>query len=331
MNLLLVNGENNPITIGRVIVEDGIIHINPVPLEFVKEHFGENEAKDVVEFSKFLYSRTNTNTLTIDFNEFYKFLQKFNSPEYTVLDSLFDLIEVFSQYKTYPQSIFAQLLSEIGIDSDKLIHKLKDAMKYVIQYYERILIATLDENPKGERQLNSLFYIGISKNENLIHKQLKTVGYKSIFKNTKTTAAIEQLEKKVTKKTDMEFPLIAIIKLKIITEIFSIQNLQSIAEMSKFKQSLPSLEKLAEIFTELSNNEIPSDHRQKEEKENPTTLLEDIPAINRFLTKGITIKMREDKTSILKGDSRSDNGHLGLDLEQLQKFIKTKFPEILLD
>ncbi len=148
MNLLIVNTEKNPISIGRIIIENGIIHMNPVPLEFVKEHYGDSGTIDVSELAKHLYNRTKTNTLTIDIAEFYKFLLNFNSPEYTVLTAFLDIIELSSQYGTYPESIFSQLLSEIGIDGDKLIKHLKDTIKSVIQYYERVLIGTLTKNSK---------------------------------------------------------------------------------------------------------------------------------------------------------------------------------------
>ncbi|MHA1110133.1 MAG: hypothetical protein ACTSRE_03485 [Promethearchaeota archaeon] len=335
MNLLLVNKEKNPVSIGRIIIENGIIHMNPVPMEFVKEYFGESGTNDVHELAKYLYNRTKTNTLTIDVGEFYKFLLNFNKPEYTVLTSFLDIIELASQYGTYPESIFSQLLSEIGIDGDKLIKHLKDTTKSVIKYYERVLVGTLAMNSKGERELNSLFYIGVSETGNLIHKQLKPKSYKKIFKNKQTTVAINELEEKVTAKTKLEFPLIVIVKMKILTEILTLQNLQSIVEMSRFRQNLPSLEKLALILGGLSNEDLPLEESPADESEKEEvngSFIDDIPSINHFLTKGITIKTSKEKSVIFKRDKESqEKGYLGLDVKKLKEFIKNKFPEILLD
>jgi hypothetical protein len=68
-----------------------------------------------------------------------------------------------------------------------------------------------------------------------------------------------------------------------------------------------------------------------ESEENPTNLIDDIPSINQFLTKGIIIKTSKDKTFIFKKNLKPGKGYLGLDIEQLRDFIKMKFPEILLD
>ncbi len=336
MNLLVVNKEKNPISIGRIIIENGIIHMNPVPLEFVKQRFVDSETNNIQELAKFLYTRTKTNTLTIEAEEFYKFLLKFNDPEYTILTSFLDIIELSSQHGTYPESVFSQLLSEIGIDGDKLINRLKDTIISVIRYYERILVGTLTINSKGKRELNSLFYVGASKTGNLIHKQLNPKLYKKIFKNKQTTIAINDLEEKVIEKTKLEFPLIVIVKMKILSEILSLQNLQSIVEMSKFRQSLPSLEKLAGIITDLSNEKVQFEdtdvQEAKVEKEVNGSFIDDIPSINHFLTKGITIKTSKEKTVMYKRDPESKKkGYLGLDVKKLKEFIKNKFPEILLD
>ncbi|TFG20923.1 MAG: hypothetical protein EU530_01865 [Promethearchaeota archaeon] len=335
MNLLIVNKDKNPISIGRIVIENGIIHMNPVPLEFIKEHFGESGTNNISELAKHLYNRTKTNTLTIDVAEFYKFLLNFNKPEYTVLTAFLDIIELSSQYGTYPESIFSRLLSEIGIDVDKLIKRLKDTIKSVIKYYERILVGTLTVNSKGLRELNSLFYIGVSETGNLIHKQLNPRSYKQIFENKQTTIAINELEEKVKEKTKLEFPLIAIVKMKILTEILNLQNLQSIVEMSRFRQNLPSLEKLAGILGGLSHEDLPleeSSIEAVEKEESNGSFIDDIPSINHFLTKGITIKTSKDKTVIYKRDKEfREKGYLGLDVKKLKEFIKNKFPEILLD
>jgi hypothetical protein len=194
-------------------------------------------------------------------------------------------------------------------------------------------VATLNYTDKEERELGSIFYVGVSDKGKLVHKQLKTKKYANLFKGAKTTEIIEKLDQKLSQKTKLEFPLIAIVKMKILTEVFSLQNLQSIVEINKFKQSLPSLEKLASILTELSNGDkIASldDKELKESEEEKSTLIENLPAINQFLSKGITIKTREDKTIILKKDSEG-KGYLGLDLEKLREIIRTKFPQILLE
>ncbi|MBN2154567.1 MAG: hypothetical protein JW776_00800 [Candidatus Lokiarchaeota archaeon] len=335
MNLLLVSKNKKPISIGRIIIENGIIHVNPVPLEFIKEQLTNIESKSITELARILYTRTKTNTLTIEIDQFYQFLMNFNDPEYTILSALLDIIQLSNLFGTYPESIFTRLLSEIGIDADKLLLHLNDTIKSIVKYYERILVATLVVNPKGKRELNSLFYLGVSDKGNLIHKQLDTKKYKIIFDNKKTTTAIGELEETITANTNLEFPLIVIIKLKILTELFSLQNLQSIAEMNRFKQSLPSLEKLAGIITELSRTEIlENDEIRKEEaKQEPSSqgsLIEELPSINHFLTKGITIKTSKDKTFIFKGDAEN-KGYLGLNIKKLQEFIKRNFPEILLD
>ncbi len=150
-----------------------------------------------------------------------------------------------------------------------------------------------------------MFYIGVSETGNLVHKQLKPRSYKQIFENKQTTLAINELEEKVKEKTKLEFPLIAIVKMKILTEILTLQNLQSIVEMSRFRQNLPSLEKLAGILGGLSNEDLPLEETPMEEAEKEEangSFIDDIPSINHFLTKGITIKTSKDKTVIYKRD-----------------------------
>jgi len=332
LNLLVVNRQKNPISIGRIIIENGIIHINPVPLEFVKEQIIGLNIENISELAKHLYNRTKTHTLTIDSEDFYSYLMRFNDSEYTLLSSVLDLILLSSRYGTYPESIFSQLLYEIGIDSNKAIKYLKDTIISLVKYYERILVGTLQINAKGVRELNSLFYICASDKGNLIHKPLNPKSYKLLFANQKTTVAINELEERVSKDTNFKYPLVAIIKLKILTEIFSLQNLQSLAEMNKFKHNLPSLEKLASILTDLSNNKISTNGSDSVDKEKERTdLIEDIPSINHFLAKGITIKSSKDKILLRMDKGEEGKGYLGLDIEKLKAIIKDKFPEILLD
>ena len=81
---------------------------------------------------------------------------------------------------------------------------------------------------------------------------------------------------------------------------------------------------------DLHLEEPPVDESEKEEVNG--SFIDDIPSINHFLTKGITIKTSKDKTVIFKRDKESqEKGYLGLDVKKLKEFIKNKFPEILLD
>ena len=101
-----------------------------------------------------------------------------------------------------------------------------------------------------------------------------------------------------------------------------------------YKRNVPRFEKLAGILSELSNQEAPldeSDAKEPVQEEMNGNIIDDIPAINHFLTKGITLKTSKDKTVVYKRENESEKGYLGLDVEKLKDFIKNNFPEILSD
>ena len=95
-------------------------------------------------------------------------------------------------------------------------------------------------------------------------------------------------------------------------------------------QGLPSLEKLTSQIKGAHSTDKKTEIT--EEIEEPKSgLLEGIPSLNHFLTKGIILKISEEKMKLFTKKDSSYSGYLDLDIEKLKNFIKSRFPDILKD
>lgn len=92
-------------------------------------------------------------------------------------------------------------------------------------------------------------------------------------------------------------------------------------------QGLPSLEN----FKRLSKNSPIPDEEIPIIEETEDSLLEGLPSLNHFLTKGIILKISEDNMGLFTKKDSSYSGYLDLDIIKLRNFIKSRFPDILMD
>jgi hypothetical protein len=331
LNMVICGHNNKPVVVSRMQVQNGILHFNPVPLKFVKKYLTEevDTPHDIKQIAKDLYSFTKIQTLAFKLDDLIGTISKFNQKNYSFASAILDLIQLTLSSPFYPESILGSMISGLGIDYKKAIPKLKEGFVEFVKLYDRVLIATLEVKPEGKRELDVAFCI-CTENDELTFRQIHVDNYKEIFRNEKTPVAIDLFEKKLVEESGKEYPFIIVIKMREFKEIFSYENLTSILEMNKFMQTikgLPSLNKLTDSFSkELSSEDFP---KQEEKLESESrTFLEGVPSLDHFLTKGITLKIAEGKSTILT-KATSYSGHLGLDIQKLRKFIKINFPEII--
>ena len=95
-------------------------------------------------------------------------------------------------------------------------------------------------------------------------------------------------------------------------------------------QGLPSLEKLTNLIEGSTGTEEETEATEEIE-ETKSGLLEGLPSLNHFLTKGIILKISEEKMKLFTKKDSSYSGYLDLDIEKLRNFIKSRFPDILKD
>jgi hypothetical protein len=332
MNVLILGKNNKPVLIGRINIENGIMHVNPVPLSFLKKYTSVDYETpiDIDEITKDLYSYTKTQTATIKFDDFITLMKKITEGNYSFVSGVLDILQFGLEAKFYPKSVFATLISSLGVDYKKTMPKLKEALKLFVTIYERILFATLRVTPEGKRELDVAFCIS-AENDLLNFEQIQVDKYKEVFEENKTPVAIDLFEKSLVLNTNKSYPFIVIIKMKEFQEIFSYKNLTSFVELNKFFQSMQGLPPLEKLTSKIKGS--PSTDKEteitEEIEETKDGLLEGLPSLNHFLTKGIILKISGGNMKLFTDSNYS--GYLDLDVQKLRKFIKSTFPDILKD
>ena len=331
LNVLILGKNNKPVLICRINIENGIMHVNPVPLLFLKKYIiADRETPiDVDEITKDLYSYTKIQTATFKLDDFITLMKKINDKNYSFASAVIDMIQFGLEGKFYPKSVLTSLISSLGVDYKKAMPKLKETFREFVKLYERILVATLKVTPEGKRELDVAFCIS-SENNNLNYEQIQVDKYQEVFEENKTPVAIDLFEKSLVLNTNKSYPFIIVIKMKEFMEIFSYKNLTSIMELNKFFQTMQGLPSL-ENFKRLSNNSPIPDEEIPIIEETEDGLLEGLPSLNHFLTKGIILKISEDNMGLFTKKDSSYSGYLDLDISKLRTFIKSRFPDILMD
>lgn len=331
LNVLILGKNNKPILICRINIENGIMHVNPVPLLFLKKYITADRETpiDVDEITKDLYSYTKIQTATFKLDDFITLMKKTNDKNYSFASAVIDMMQFGLEGKFYPKSVLTSLISSLGVDYKKAMPKLKETFLEFVKLYERILVATLKVTPEGKRVLDVAFCIS-SENNNLNYEQIQVDKYQEVFEENKTPVAIDLFEKSLVLNTNKSYPFIIVIKMKEFMEIFSYKNLTSIMELNKFFQTMQGLPSL-ENFKRLSKNSPIPDEEIPIIEETEDGLLEGLPSLNHFLTKGIILKISEDNMGLFTKKDSSYSGYLDLDIIKLRNFIKSRFPDILMD
>lgn len=331
-NFLIFNDEDRPIAICRATFDSGILHFNPVPIHFLKDFLIGSDEMDPREMTKSLYSHTKITTIPMRMSVINNYLADITQPKCSFVEGILSGTEFLYREPIYPDSILKTLLKRgFGIKFDKLIPGLENAIKKAVEYYGRILFVNIKKRKEGGKCLQNIFDLFVE--DGCIQaNQLNIEGYLEIFKDKKTTIAINELKSAVEKSEGCSYGLMVTIKLDEFTEIFSVRNLESLMEMTKFMQSLPSLEKISVLLKKISESDMdkleePDKQAQLPEQEE---FLEGVPSLNHFLTKGIMIKVAEDKSFIqVRDEEYSDQGYLGMSIQRLKEFINENFPDIL--
>lgn len=331
LNVLILGKNNKPVLICRINIENGIMHVNPVPLLFLKKYITADRETpiDVDEITKDLYSYTKIQTATFKLDDFITLMKKTNDKNYSFASAVIDMMQFGLEGKFYPKSVLTSLISSLGVDYKKAMPKLKETFLEFVKLYERILVATLKVTPEGKRELDVAFCIS-SENDNLNYEQIQVDKYQEVFEENKTPVAINLFEKSLVLNTNKSYPFIIVIKMKEFMEIFSYKNLTSIMELNKFFQTMQGLPSL-ENFKRLSKNSPIPDEEIPIIEETEDSLLEGLPSLNHFLTKGIILKISEDNMGLFTKKDSSYSGYLDLDIIKLRNFIKSRFPDILMD
>ncbi|MCP4764281.1 MAG: hypothetical protein GY870_21080 [archaeon] len=340
MNIILYNEMKKPVSISRLLIEDKIVHLNPVPITFLKKYIiSDQEECYVEEFTKALYSHTKIATVSIGINQMVDFLKKTIIDDYPMAETFIDMVQFSNNKNVFPESIIATLISNLGIEYNKNIPYLKEFIKKIVGYYERILLGILVIKPEG-RILDSILSIFINEKGFIDIEVIPNDNFKNYFKEDKTTDVINKFEEAVSLKTGEKYPLVMIFKAKEFIDMFSYQNLKSIIEMTRFIQSLPGLERISSLMKNISTNgELisPTEEKEKSKESGQSrkigknlVFLEEIPQLNHFLSKGITVKIAKGKELLLiKDPNHLETGHLGLNIKIIKEIIKKQYPNLL--
>lgn len=334
-NLLIFNTENKPVAICRATIEGGIIHFNPVPIHFLKKYISGETNQNIEEIAKNLYNYTKIKTIAIQLQEFVNILDKINDKDFSLMEFVFEVFQYIHNQPIIPNSIVSSIISAIGVDHKKILPKLKDLIIKFIEYYEKVIIATEIKTKKDWKELETILSISI-KDKKIIQKQILTEQYSKIYETGKNKDTIELLDNLIAKNTGEKYSLIILLRMDKFMEIFSSKNLQSMLEMNKLMQSLPSIEKISEIISLISNNNEKQIEQEKiefpkiEQNKKTENVFGAIPSFNQFLMKGILIKVNKEKSFIeFRNSDASEEGYLGLNIERLKELVEKNFPSLL--
>ncbi|MHA1339301.1 MAG: hypothetical protein ACTSRZ_11580 [Promethearchaeota archaeon] len=340
-NILILNDNEIPLCICRMTVADGVMHFNPVPIQFVKNAFEDKSECKIDKILKKLYTQTKVKSVGFKLNELIDILYKLNSKSYSFIEFVLDIIQFVAEQKIYPESIISTIFSEmLNIKFQKGVPYIKEVFNRFVSYYSKILVGTLVTTKEGWKDLDTLCCIQINRENQLEYIQIPTEKYIDIFNQPKKTPElVEIFIDKLEKDSNTEYPLTLFIKIDELINIFSLKNLYSLVEMQMFMESLPSLEKISEMLMQISQSqqsdklkqeskskeEIIENEKEKEKMEK-TKIITEIPSLDHFLTKGIIVKVKKEPLII-----SNKSGYLGLDLQKIKEFIEKTFPQILND
>lgn len=333
-NLLIFNSEKRPIAICRATIDGGIIHFNPVPLHFLKKYITNESKNEIEEITKTLYNYTKVKTIAIHLQDFINILYKINDKEFSLLEFVFEIFQYIHNQPIIPDSILSSIISTLNVDNKKVLPHLKDIIIKFLEYYEKVIIATEVKVKKDWYELETILSITINNNK-MVLKQIPTENCSNIYETRKRKDVIDLFDKFITQFTGEKYPLIILVRIDKFIEIFSSKNLQSMLEMNKLMQSLPSLEKVSEIINFIANNkEKPKDSQkiglQNSEPPKSENIFGAVPSFNQFLMKGILLKVNKDKSFIeFRNSDASEEGYLGLNIDRLREIIEKNFPSFL--
>ncbi|MHA1819751.1 MAG: hypothetical protein ACTSU2_06325 [Promethearchaeota archaeon] len=292
VNLLILNELNKPICICRTLIEDKIIHLNPVPLDFLKDYLISDEKIEIDEITEKLYNNTRIKTIPIKLNDIVNGLKRSTSPGYSLVESSLDILEYIYRGHIYPSSIMKMVINGFGVKCELIMPRIKEILLEFIKYYKSVLFiflyreknadeeeaslnvnSDLKEGHSGEDdkggiidkvshkkaqnkfRIDSIFELTINSEGRIVYKSIDKEPYnKYLDPEIPAGRSLYKIEEIISKDLNKNFGLMIGVKLNDFMEIFAIKNLESIIEMMNFVEDFESVKKISEIFKNITEN-----------------------------------------------------------------------------
>jgi hypothetical protein len=336
MNVVVILN-NKPTICFKILIEEGKVAINPLPIHTLKAHIGPKIDGNAIAES--MYKKTGIRTMVIDEPAIARFLTEYARPrtDYEPFDVLISIFSLIYSAKWYPDSLLNSFLKLFGFELGKDMYKIPEAIQKILQYFEHALFITFFQHPRLKKITGTIVEIGIDQGKSQL-KYLENKPFRKFFDQfgNNKLECVKQIKEELEKASNKQYSIVLGFDIAKIADSVSAKNMQAFLGISNMTYQLPFIATLGGLFTSIKALGIEQEqdaivkiadtNQKSHDKGEDAEKLDLAKFYDEFLKQGIICLLDESKRQMMKIQSPfySKQGYLGLDLEKMREIIKTR-------